>query len=59
MPKSAVTAAIAEIADTAESALQKAEASLPKDFPPALHASVSKAVKERIGLLAGAPEARR
>ncbi|MCS6327615.1 MAG: type II toxin-antitoxin system HipA family toxin [Nitrospira sp.] len=52
LPKSAIAAALEEIADAALKALQKVEAGLPKDFPAPIHASVSKGVKERLKVLA-------
>ena len=51
LAESVVIAAIEEMADTAQRALQKVENSLPENFPPALHASVSKGVMERVDLL--------
>jgi hypothetical protein len=39
------------MAETAKRALQKVENTLPTDFPPALHGSVSKGVKGRVDLL--------
>ena len=49
--ESVVLAAIEEMADTAQRALQKVESALPENFPSALHASVSKSVMERLDLL--------
>lgn len=49
--ESVVLAAIEEMADTAQRALRKVENSLPENFPPTLHASVSKSVMERLDLL--------
>lgn len=51
LAESVVVKAIEEMAETAPRALQKVEGALPKDFPPALHASVSKGVKGRVDLL--------
>lgn len=50
-----VLAAIEEMAATAPSALQKVESALPRNFPPSLHASVSRGVMGRLDkLLVGA-----
>jgi serine/threonine-protein kinase HipA len=51
LAESVVLAAIEEMAATASLALQKVDSALPGDFPPALHASVSKAVTEHVDLL--------
>lgn len=54
LPKSAIAAVLEEVAERALKALQTVEAGLPKDFPAALHASVSKGVTERVNVLAAA-----
>lgn len=51
LAESVVRAVIEEIVETAPRALQKVERALPRDFPLALHASVSKGVQERRDLL--------
>ncbi|MDF0643139.1 MAG: type II toxin-antitoxin system HipA family toxin [Nitrospira sp.] len=52
LAESVVRAVLAEIADSAEKALQKVESALPQGFPASIHASVSRGVKNRIDLLA-------
>ena len=51
LAESVVLATIEEMAETAKRALQKVEAVLPPDFPPALHGSVSKGVLGRLDVL--------
>lgn len=51
LAESVVLKAIEEMAETAPRALQKVESVLPRDFPPALHASVSKGMMGRLDLL--------
>ena len=51
LAEAVVLAAIEEMADTAQRALQKVERALPGNFPPSLHASVSKGVMDRLDLL--------
>lgn len=51
LAESVVLAVIEEMTETAPRALQKVESALPGDFPPALHASVSKGVMGRLDLL--------
>ena len=54
LPKSAIARALEEVADRALKALQAVEAALPKDFPAALHASVSTGVRKRLDVLVAA-----
>ncbi len=49
LPKALVPDAIEQIANAAEDAFSRLEASLPKDFPEFIHASVIKAATARIG----------
>lgn len=51
LAESVVLAAIEELAEAAKRALHKVERALPGNFPPSLHASVSKAVTARVDLL--------
>ena len=51
MPKSLVKQAIEEIEARAPAALAKVEKALPKDFPEAIHQSVSKAMRVRLAQL--------
>jgi serine/threonine-protein kinase HipA len=48
LPKSLVLDAIEEIAASADSAMTKLAASLPKDFPAIIHASVCAAITDRL-----------
>jgi len=52
LPKSLMNDVIGEIADTAMAVMDRLASSLPDDFPADIHASVTAAVKERIGRLA-------
>jgi serine/threonine-protein kinase HipA len=51
LAESVVLATIEEMAETAKRAPQKIENTLPTDFPPALHGSVSKGMMDRLDLL--------
>lgn len=51
LAESVVRAVIEEMAETAPYAIQKVEGALPRDFPLALHESVSKGVEGRVDLL--------
>ncbi len=51
LAESVVLATIEEMAETAKCAIQTVESTLPKDFPPALHASVSKGARGRLDFL--------
>jgi serine/threonine-protein kinase HipA len=51
LAESVVLATIEEMAETAKRALQKVENTLPTDFPPALHESVSKGMMDRLDFL--------
>lgn len=51
LAESVVLATIEEMAETAKRALQKVENTLPTDFPPALHGSVSKGMMDRLDFL--------
>lgn len=54
LPKSAIATVLEEVADKAAKAFETVEASLPKDFPASLHASVRRCVKQRLDVLAAA-----
>jgi serine/threonine-protein kinase HipA len=54
LAESVVLATIEKMAETAPRAFEKVEGTLPKDFPPFLHASVSKGVMGRVDRLRGA-----
>lgn len=54
LPKSAIATVLEEVADKAAKAFETVEASLPKDFPASLHASVRRGVKQRLDVLAAA-----
>lgn len=58
LAESVVLATIEEMAETAKRALQKVENTLPPDFPPALHGSVSKGVLGRLDVLGMGTEAK-
>ncbi|MFZ1804214.1 MAG: HipA domain-containing protein, partial [Nitrospira sp.] len=51
LAESVVLATIEEMAETAKRAPQKIENTLPTDFSPALHGSVSKGMMDRLDLL--------
>jgi serine/threonine-protein kinase HipA len=51
LPKSLVRDALEEMADTAAQAIRILERALPRNFPDALHASVKKAMTDRLGKL--------
>ncbi|MFD0986254.1 type II toxin-antitoxin system HipA family toxin [Methyloligella solikamskensis] len=48
LPKAVVVSALEEIAENAEGAIERVQASLPADFPAYIHESVSTAVKARL-----------
>ena len=51
LPKGTIRAAIDEVADGANSAMERLEDSLPSDFPGEIHASVKTALFKKLRML--------